>query len=363
MACRWQGTWIGPPFEDQLTAQALDVLALYLSDSAVSPLYKELIEVEEPACTGPSATFNLADDPDIYFDSSEALTMRLSMYAMSVPTELLPSIRDKIVGVMRSVAYSGLDMSRIAMLIEREKLKAMSQMETRAESAMADVIIGDFLFGNPSGADLASAINELGRFDELAKWSADQWRQLLRRWYVDAPCLSVIGKPSASLADKLEASVKKRVDRRQKELGEEGLKKLADELAAAEKMNNRPIPDEMISSFPVPSTKDIPWIAVPSARPAGASPALDQRPIDEELAAHLAADSKHCPLFVQFDRASALPGRSDPSQRSAATSSPSRSTSARSMSRPTSSRSSRSTRARSSRCPSRATASASRSRT
>ena len=51
---QWQGTWIGPPFEDQLTAQALDVLALYLGDSAVSPLYKELIEIEEPVCTGVS---------------------------------------------------------------------------------------------------------------------------------------------------------------------------------------------------------------------------------------------------------------------------------------------------------------------
>ena len=230
--------------------------------------------------------------------------MRLTMYAMSVPTELLPSIRDKIIGVMRSVAYAGLDMSRIAMLIEREKLKAMSQMETRAESAMADVIIGDMLFGNPSGSDLASAVNELGRFDDLAGWSAEQWQQLLRRWYVDAPCLSVIGKPSASLADKLEASVKKRVDRRQKELGEAGLKELADKLAAAEKHNNRPIPDEMISSFPVPSTKDIPWITVPSARPSGASPSLDQRPVDKQLSAHLAAESTQCPLFVQFDRAS-----------------------------------------------------------
>lgn len=44
--------WIGPPFDDFVSDLALEVLGEYLTDSPVSPLYKEFVEVDEPACTG-----------------------------------------------------------------------------------------------------------------------------------------------------------------------------------------------------------------------------------------------------------------------------------------------------------------------
>lgn len=45
-------SWIGVPHNDFLTDNALEVLGQYLTDSAVSPLYKEFVEIEDPACTG-----------------------------------------------------------------------------------------------------------------------------------------------------------------------------------------------------------------------------------------------------------------------------------------------------------------------
>lgn len=45
-------SWIGPPIDDFLNDLALEVLGEYLTDSPVSPLYKEFVEVDEPACTG-----------------------------------------------------------------------------------------------------------------------------------------------------------------------------------------------------------------------------------------------------------------------------------------------------------------------
>lgn len=44
--------WIGVPHNDFLNDLALEVLGVYLTDSAVSPLSKEFIEIDEPACTG-----------------------------------------------------------------------------------------------------------------------------------------------------------------------------------------------------------------------------------------------------------------------------------------------------------------------
>lgn len=45
-------SWIGVPADDFVNDLALEVLGTYLTDSAVSPLYKEFVEIDEPACTG-----------------------------------------------------------------------------------------------------------------------------------------------------------------------------------------------------------------------------------------------------------------------------------------------------------------------
>lgn len=47
-------SWIGVEHNDYLYDLALEILGLYLTDSAVSPLSKEFIEVDEPSCTGAS---------------------------------------------------------------------------------------------------------------------------------------------------------------------------------------------------------------------------------------------------------------------------------------------------------------------
>jgi Zn-dependent M16 (insulinase) family peptidase len=48
--------WVGPAWRDYVTEKALDILATYLADSPVSPLYRELVEIKEPFCTGMAGT-------------------------------------------------------------------------------------------------------------------------------------------------------------------------------------------------------------------------------------------------------------------------------------------------------------------
>lgn len=45
-------SWLGPLQNDHLTILAIDVLGEYLTDGAVSPLYQEFVEIDDPACTG-----------------------------------------------------------------------------------------------------------------------------------------------------------------------------------------------------------------------------------------------------------------------------------------------------------------------
>jgi Zn-dependent M16 (insulinase) family peptidase len=45
----WQ--FVGPEWQDFDTQKALDILSIYLTDSSVSPLYQNLVEIEKPYCT------------------------------------------------------------------------------------------------------------------------------------------------------------------------------------------------------------------------------------------------------------------------------------------------------------------------
>ena len=75
---------------------------------------------------------------------------------------------------------------------------------------------------------------------------------MLFRYFVSAPSLTVIGKPSAALADRIEKEEKARLEAQRKELGEEGLKKNEKVLEDAMKESNEPIPAEMLTGFPIP---------------------------------------------------------------------------------------------------------------
>ena len=120
----------------------------------------------------------------------------------------------------------------------------------------------------------------------------------LYRYYLDASSLTVIGKPSASLADRLEAETKAREEKRQTELGEAGLKKLADKIEQAQKENDRDIPPEMLKDFKIPDVAGIRWIDVTSAG-AGTNKGSFG---DNDVQKHLEEDTTDLPYFIQFER-------------------------------------------------------------
>lgn len=120
------------------------------------------------------------------------------------------------------------------------------------------------------------------------------------RYYADAPAVTIVGQPSAALADRLEKEEKARVAATVKKYGEDGLAKLAKEIEEAQAENDRPIPPELISKFKVPDVAGIEWIKVESARSSGV--AQDGVPLENRVQQHVNQDGAQLPLFVQFDR-------------------------------------------------------------
>lgn len=112
----------------------------------------------------------------------------------------------------------------------------------------------------------------------------------------------IIGKPSAKLADKLEKEEKARIAAQVERLGPEGLKKAEMELEEAKAEHSRPIPTDILTSFPVPDVKSISWIPVQSVQEPGHGRKVDYPPsVNDPLFKYIQSDGEPLPFFVEYD--------------------------------------------------------------
>jgi Zn-dependent M16 (insulinase) family peptidase len=110
------------------------------------------------------------------------------------------------------------------------------------------------------------------------------------------------GKPSAKLAEKLENDEKSRITAQVKKLGPKGLKKAEKTLEEAKLEHERPIPTDVLTSFPVPDVKSISWLQVQSLQERGRGRHRSMKEdLKSDLAKHIRSDGPDLPFFVQYD--------------------------------------------------------------
>lgn len=297
-------TWMGTTWGQWLEEEAISVLETYLTDSAVSPLQRALVERDDPLCT------------DISFSSeTQAGRGTLSAYFSSVPTEKLADLDLELIRLLKKIVEEGVDMERMKMCIKRDRIKELNQLEVRTAECFADSLIIDHLYGNEEGADLPTGMDSMARYDQLGHWTSEQWTALLSKYYIDNPRLVVVGRPSKALAKRLKKETKALEASRRSELGEDGLKQRAAKVEEARKINDRPIPDELLNGFKIPSKDSIIWIesgqALVGTRPktSGQHVPSARTQFDEQLEKHLGqdregSDSSPLPFPVQFAQVS-----------------------------------------------------------
>jgi hypothetical protein len=127
---------------------------------------------------------------------------------------------------------------------------------------------------------------------------------------VSQPCLTTIGKPSASLSAKIEQDEKDRLASRRKELGEEKLKELDVALEAAKAESNILPPGHMISDFPLTNVspvfaqrltcqpKTLTWVPVETA--INNAKGQDLRADRGQVQQHIDADGADLPYQAHF---------------------------------------------------------------
>lgn len=191
-------------------------------------------------------------------------------------------------------------------------------------------MISDFLYGRLDGSQIEEAMDEIKQYNVLRRWSSKQWSDIIDkcvygvrfslspgcnwrhifRYFVHPKRIVVRGKPSAAVAERIEKEEKARIAKQKKALGPEGLAKKAKELEEAKAEHDKPIPPEILKSFPVPDVKTISWIPVHSVQQAGTG-RRSRAGVENDVSRHVNDDGTSLPFFVQYDhvkvRVSSIP--------------------------------------------------------
>ncbi|KAG2209536.1 hypothetical protein INT47_008380 [Mucor saturninus] len=276
--------WNGPMCHNYLAQKELEVLNVYLTDSPVSVLQKEFVEIEDALCT------------DVDFHITDHLKSTLMFTASSVPIEEIENFPTELFKTLRRlVDTKDIDMTRMATVIEKETLKLLDSAETDAHDTAAAVAISDFLYGSPDGRDLKESVKDQEYLNILAKYTIEDWLRVLQKWYLDAPHVTLYGKPSAEFAEQQTEDEENRIEKQCEDLGEEKLDQLQKQLDDAMAKNDTPIPNELLEGFKIPSAATIKFINVVTAR-------NNDTTLSNEVQEHVNKDnSADVPLFIQFD--------------------------------------------------------------
>ncbi|MCJ1281964.1 hypothetical protein MMC26_001287 [Xylographa opegraphella] len=275
-------SFFGPSCTDVLGMGALNILMTYIAGSSVSVLENILVEKEQVASA-------------VYYSWETRPNTVIQFTLSSVDAEKLAEVEARFFEVLKETTEKKLDMEYMLDCISRHRRKQMSASENGA-IFFTDSIIADFLFGNKSTMKNIATLRE---FDELESWTDVQWRDFLRKWISDAPHVTILGKPSAAMSERLKADEESRISERKAELGEEGLKRLEKKLAAAKAENDKEIPREILEKFKTPDTNSIHFIKTTTARSGVARGArkMESNPIQKIID----QDPSELPLFIHFE--------------------------------------------------------------
>jgi len=121
-------SFLGPPPNDFLTRKALETLGLYLTSSTVAPLNKEYIEIDSPVwyiynCFRRLSHLPVHSSEISFCEEIHATNTKLGISIISVPTKNLDTFNEKLEASLKLIVENGIDMQRMAMVINRGERK------------------------------------------------------------------------------------------------------------------------------------------------------------------------------------------------------------------------------------------------
>lgn len=281
--------WIGPKFSDTLNSLALRITGAYFTDSAISYLNKNIVEIENPLAT------------DIAFMVESYKKVEFTLLASGVNSERLEEVDNRIKQLIKLLTDpKNFDFSFMKQILQREKLRTIYEAELRP-GTFAELATSYFIYGDVEANDLNRHCSFIDDFNVLENWSIDMWCQFISRNYVDNPSVSILNRASANCYRQKQVENKQISSQIKNEYGKEGLQKLGQTLNEAKVKNDTPIPDNLISSFTKPDPSKIDFISTRSYK-AGSNNYNSGYVSGDSFSQLLEKDTpSNLPLFFHFE--------------------------------------------------------------
>lgn len=269
--------WRGPPYTSRSIWMHLSLLWDYLTDSAASPLQLAFVENDDPICAdvGPAQDVFTEGYHQLWFQECDVDRM----------DEVVSLFFDVIAAQAGLATKDGesFDLARMSTVIRRYRRRVLAGAESRPTGSIIDGIVRNFLYGPRSGESngeekctspqeemsaLHSDVDSLPYLNEAEGKLADAsyWQGLMKEYILDRPMAVVFGKPSAAMSKEISDGEKEREAQQARDLGVKGLIKLGKTLDDAMDDNEQPIPEEILTSLPVPDLEKVPSIPCFTAR-------------------------------------------------------------------------------------------------
>ncbi|XP_072172090.1 uncharacterized protein C05D11.1-like [Diadema setosum] len=238
--------WRGPAAQDLYGMSAVLILLEYLTDTSVAPLQRDFVEVSDAFCS------------KVRYSMIEATASCLYLKFENVPKAKLKDIHGKTETLLQNLASGteAIDMARMQTVVHRRILEALNSMEDNPHETFAFMCIGDFLYDDTE-AQLDERLNQVNSFKRLNSEPLTFWTDLLKKYFVGPPSVTIVGEPSKKLAEDMAKGEKERVAKQRETLGEAGLKEKNTILENANEENEKEASQEILTQLPVPSTESI----------------------------------------------------------------------------------------------------------
>ncbi|KAH3680744.1 hypothetical protein WICMUC_000178 [Wickerhamomyces mucosus] len=241
-------TWVGPKHENWDEDLAITLLLEYLTDSSISLLIKNLVEIDEPLAS------------DIHCNTDDYTYTMPYIGLNNVPTNRLHEAHEKLLQLLNVHAtVDQFDLVKMREVVENSKLKLIFAVEKSAD-ILSDYVITDFLYSDLEGQTLGKNLRTLRDYESISKWTTEQWVELFQRYLVNNNPVIIVSKPSKALYKSNKEQNKKLLKDRIDELGEEGLNHLKEKLKNSQEKNDLPIPQDILDQFPKPDPSKIQFI-------------------------------------------------------------------------------------------------------
>jgi Zn-dependent M16 (insulinase) family peptidase len=140
----------------------------------------------------------------------------------------------------------------------------------------------DHVHGERSGKFLRSAVEKMDYNVVLGTWSDEKWRQFIRKWFLEAHHVAILGVPSESLQVELTAKENERIAERLHSMGETGKLENDRRVMELKRQNEIAIPGSLFDALPIPDSRYINWLKSKTMRP-GSPTSWNQFPNLEDL--------------------------------------------------------------------------------